>query len=123
MDGYFVGNTIGDAGLSAINIVYPIEALIQALGTGIGMGGAVYYSINAAEKKGKSGRRIYCYKLVASCNSKCYQYHNYLLLFRLKFFRIAWSRWNYINKCDRLYQNYSTWSNIADSWNWNDAIH
>ena len=53
VDGYFVGNTIGDAGLSAINIAYPIEALIQALGTGIGMGGAVYYSINAAEKKGK----------------------------------------------------------------------
>ena len=51
VDGYFVGNTIGDAGLSAINIAYPIEALIQALGTGIGMGGAVYYSINAAEKK------------------------------------------------------------------------
>ncbi len=37
VDGYFVGNTIGDAGLSAINIAYPIEALIQALGTGIGM--------------------------------------------------------------------------------------
>lgn len=53
VDGYFVGNTIGDAGISAINIAYPIEALIQALGTGIGMGGAVYYSINAAEKKGK----------------------------------------------------------------------
>ena len=32
VDGYFVGNTIGDAGLSAINIAYPIEALIQALG-------------------------------------------------------------------------------------------
>ena len=53
VDGYFVGNTIGDAGISAINIAYPIVALIQALGTGIGMGGAVYYSINAAEKKGK----------------------------------------------------------------------
>lgn len=37
-DGYFVGNTIGDAGLSAINIAYPIVALIQAVGTGIGMG-------------------------------------------------------------------------------------
>lgn len=49
VDGYFVGNTIGDAGLSAINIAYPIVALIQAVGTGIGMGGAVYYSINAAE--------------------------------------------------------------------------
>ena len=51
VDGYFVGNTIGDVGLSAINIAYPIVAVLQALGTGIGMGGAVYYSINMAEKK------------------------------------------------------------------------
>lgn len=58
MDGYFVGNTIGDAGLSAINIAYPIDALIQALGTGIGMGGAVYYSINAAEKKGNGQKNL-----------------------------------------------------------------
>lgn len=56
VDGYFVGNTIGDAGLSAINIAYPIVAVIQALGTGIGMGGAVYYSINMAEKKEKRAR-------------------------------------------------------------------
>lgn len=49
MDGFFVGNTIGDAGLSAINIAYPIVAVLQALGTGIGMGGAVYYSISKAE--------------------------------------------------------------------------
>lgn len=53
VDGYFVGNTIGDVGLSAINIAYPIVAILQALGTGIGMGGAVYYSINMAEKKEK----------------------------------------------------------------------
>lgn len=35
VDGYFVGNTIGDAGLSAINIAYPIVALIQAVGTAL----------------------------------------------------------------------------------------
>lgn len=35
VDDYFVGNTIGDAGLSAINIAYPIVALIQAVGTGL----------------------------------------------------------------------------------------
>lgn len=51
VDGYFVGNTIGDAGLSAINIAYPIVAVLQALGTGIGIGGAIYYSISTAEKK------------------------------------------------------------------------
>ena len=78
VDGYFVGNTIGDAGLSAINIAYPIEALIQALGTGIAWE-ELFITQLMQQKERKTGRRIYCYKLVASCNSKCYQYHNYLL--------------------------------------------
>lgn len=51
VDGFFIGNSIGDAGLSAINIAYPVTALLQAVGTGIGMGGAVYYSIYKAENK------------------------------------------------------------------------
>lgn len=51
VDGYFVGNSIGDKGLSAINVAYPIVAVLQAAGTGIGMGGAVYDSISRAEKK------------------------------------------------------------------------
>lgn len=51
VDGYFVGNSIGDAGLSAINIAYPLVALLQAVGTGIGMGGAVKYAISQAEGK------------------------------------------------------------------------
>ena len=46
VDGFFIGNSIGDAGLTAINIAYPVTALLQALGTGIGMGGAVQYSIH-----------------------------------------------------------------------------
>lgn len=51
VDGFFVGNAIGDAGLSAINIAYPLVALLQAVGTGIGMGGAVKYAVNQAESK------------------------------------------------------------------------
>lgn len=51
VDGFFVGNSIGDSGLSTINIAYPIVAVIQSLGTGIGMGGAVCCSIHRAEKK------------------------------------------------------------------------
>lgn len=51
VDGFFVGNSIGDLGLSAVNIAYPIVAVIQAVGTGIGMGGAIYYSIYKAEKR------------------------------------------------------------------------
>lgn len=56
VDGYFVGNAIGDAGLSAINIAYPIVAVQQAIGTGIGMGGAVYYSIYKAEGRLKKAQ-------------------------------------------------------------------
>lgn len=56
VDGFFVGNSIGDLGLSAVNIAYPIVAVIQAVGTGIGMGGAIYYSINKAEKKDAEAR-------------------------------------------------------------------
>lgn len=48
VDGYFVGNTVGDNGITTINLVYPIVALLQALGTGIGMGGAIRFSIMRA---------------------------------------------------------------------------
>lgn len=45
VDGFFIGRNIGDAGLAAINIAYPVTALIQAAGTGIGMGGAIHFSM------------------------------------------------------------------------------
>lgn len=56
-DGYFLGNAIGDASLAAINIAYPLTALLQALGSGIGMGGAVGYTLGRSagdEKKAES---------------------------------------------------------------------
>lgn len=46
VDGIFVGNAVGDSGLAAINIVWPLAALIISLGTGIGMGASVIVSIN-----------------------------------------------------------------------------
>ena len=51
VDGFFLGNEMGDAALAAINVAYPITAFVQALGTGIGMGGAVQYTIHKAQKK------------------------------------------------------------------------
>lgn len=45
VDGIFVGNIVGDAGLAGINVAYPLYALVLATGTGIGMGGAVISSI------------------------------------------------------------------------------
>ncbi len=58
VDGFFIGNSIGDWGLSAVNIAYPIVAAIQALGTGVGMGGAIYYSIYRAKKKQAQAREF-----------------------------------------------------------------
>lgn len=58
VDGFFVGHSVGDMGLSAINVAYPVSAVLQAAGTGIGMGGAVYYSISRAEKKENRAREF-----------------------------------------------------------------
>ena len=45
-DGFFVGNALGDDALAAINVAFPLTAFLQAVGTGIGMGGAVEYAIS-----------------------------------------------------------------------------
>ncbi|MEG0923795.1 MAG: MATE family efflux transporter [Anaerovoracaceae bacterium] len=45
VDGVFIGQNVGDAGLAAINIAYPLAALIQATGAGIGMAGSVWLAI------------------------------------------------------------------------------
>lgn len=47
IDGFFVGQNLGDAGLAAINIAWPMVALIQAVSMAIGTGGAVEISINS----------------------------------------------------------------------------
>ena len=44
VDGLFVGRAVGDLGLAAINIAWPIAAVILATGTGLGMGGAINIS-------------------------------------------------------------------------------
>lgn len=46
-DGFFVGNELGDSALTAINVAYPLTAFIQAAGTGIGMGGAILFTLAA----------------------------------------------------------------------------
>lgn len=46
VDGIFVGRAMGDPGLAAINIAWPLVSFIISLGTGIGMGAAVVISLN-----------------------------------------------------------------------------
>lgn len=59
VDGFFVGNSVGDVGLSAINVVYPVVTLMQSAGTGIGMGGAVMWTVRRAEGQKEDGDE-YC---------------------------------------------------------------
>lgn len=45
VDGLFVGNASGNDALAAINLVWPIQALLNASAIGIGVGGAVVMSV------------------------------------------------------------------------------
>lgn len=49
VDGIFVGRATGDIGLAAINIAWPLVALIISLGTGIGIGASVIMSISLGQ--------------------------------------------------------------------------
>ena len=49
VDGFFIGQNMGDVGLAAITIAFPLASVIQAVGTGIGMGAAVQIAICRGE--------------------------------------------------------------------------
>ena len=57
VDGFFVGNNVGDDGLAAINVAYPLVAFINAVGTGIGMGGSVMLSIARGSGDARAEKR------------------------------------------------------------------
>lgn len=58
VDGIFVGQATGDAGLAAINIAYPIVNITSAIGTGIGAGGAVLMSMSLGAGKEDEAERV-----------------------------------------------------------------
>lgn len=64
VDGYFLGNSLGDLGLSAINIGYPIAALLQSVGTGIGLAGAIRFTIFHSQQNEKGYKLAYCSTIV-----------------------------------------------------------
>ena len=53
VDGFFVGHSMGDIGLAAVTVGFPISAFIQAIGTGIGIAGGIQYSISLAKNNKK----------------------------------------------------------------------
>lgn len=58
VDAVFVGNKVGELGIAAINIAFSIIALTQAIGSGIGIGAAVKYTIKKAEGNGKEAEEF-----------------------------------------------------------------
>ena len=60
-DGFFVGNRLGDSALTAINVAYPLTAFIQAAGTGIGMGGAILFTLAANSAAPEAKNRYFGY--------------------------------------------------------------
>ncbi len=51
VDGLFIGQSVGDLGLAAINIAWPVASVTYAVGTGLGMGGSVVSSIFRGKEK------------------------------------------------------------------------
>lgn len=52
VDGFFIGGAMGDEGLAAINVAWPVVAVLMSTGLGIGTGGAVL----AAAARGRGDR-------------------------------------------------------------------
>lgn len=63
VDGFFIGRSLGDIGLAAITLGYPIAALIGAIGTGIGLSGAIHFAIFGAQGKQKNNKTTFLLQL------------------------------------------------------------
>ena len=59
VDGFFIGQSLGDIGLASITLAYPVSALVGAIGTGIGLSGAIRFTILNAQ--GETKRRQECF--------------------------------------------------------------
>lgn len=51
VDGFFVGNAVGDTALAAINLVYPVQAVLNATAIGIGIAASVLMSMHLGKEE------------------------------------------------------------------------
>lgn len=58
VDGFFIGGAMGDDGLAAINVAWPIVAVIMSTGMGIGTGGAVLTAISRGKGEIEKAGRV-----------------------------------------------------------------
>lgn len=66
VDGIFVAKLIGTDAFSAVNIVYPLNSLIIALGTMFGTGGTAIIVKKIGEKKEQQAREIFSFLMIFS---------------------------------------------------------
>lgn len=59
IDGLFIGQNVGEAGLAAINLVWPVPAVITAAGTAIGTGGGICISLEKGKGNSKETQLIF----------------------------------------------------------------
>ena len=57
IDGIFVGRAMGDPGLAAINIAWPVVDLTISVGSGLGMGAAVIMSLNVGARQMQKAKK------------------------------------------------------------------
>lgn len=58
-DGFFIGHKLGDVGLASSSLSYPVCAFIQAVGTGIGLSGAIRFAISKAQNNEKEEKESF----------------------------------------------------------------
>lgn len=59
VDGFFIGQSLGDIGLASITLGYPVSALVGAVGTGIGLSGAIHFTILGAQNEEKKQKECF----------------------------------------------------------------
>lgn len=59
VDGFFVGQSLGDIGLAAITLGYPVTALIVAVGTGLGLAAAIRFTILNAQSETQKAQECF----------------------------------------------------------------
>lgn len=58
VDGIFIGQKIGDAGLAAINITWPITSFLQSIGTAMGLSGGIVIQNLLGKKEVEHANKI-----------------------------------------------------------------
>lgn len=57
--GFFVGQSLGDIGLAAITLGYPVAAFVGAVGTGLGLAAAIRFTILNAQSETQKAQECF----------------------------------------------------------------